>query len=758
MFGDSKTILFDHRIEGTWGTFDTPAGRVAFLNTKGRLGPSSTDPAWRLTQQLAPVREVLGIKDMDFNQLLQRDLDDHRIAIDLIPYVLKPVHTGPAFFPPIIAVVLPFNGKTPVSNFPPAAALSPPDHDPEMDAPMGGDLYGDVMKFQKLVTGSGEDHRLCLARLSWNKERAKLVVIDGQHRAMALVAINRTVNDDWRQSTGEKYETFYSERIKGLMQELSEKGISPDLSKVEFPVTICWFPECTTVEHSPHEAARKLFVDINRNAKAPSEARLILLSDTELVNVFTRELLNRVRHPSRALPLYAIEYDNPDSNTTQPARWSVLTTLDMLKNGVLKLTFGPPEYFTNMCKHFGGRSSSQHMDGFMRDRLHLADLYPEEFEDGPQLIKRADIGNECFPVYDQDEKQRLLDRFIATVGDGMLCILSDVLHYKQHVTALKGIYEAWNTTGNNVGQLAKDALFEGVGMYWTLRDGHLHYEERRRYAKDHRQTPPTQPDVSKAWEILTNDKRKEFARERCRFLLEKSNEPTAAQVAECEELYQSMNTQACQVGAFLAWGAIAKVTDRLPLNELAPVLVNAWNAAFLSARTGTEDRRFIFSRKAKKRLNAIRKLDTPLAIHFRYFWLELLCIKEAQEILVRDGLDVVAIEGIRDAARGCYFAYLCTELGKALATSEPTLTKEQIISKSRRQAESSLRSALKHWCAIEREDFDLWLASVNEGTAGESVVPESDEENDADFDSALDQVVDEDDPLDNGTGPADGSL
>jgi hypothetical protein len=749
MFGDSKTILFDHRIEGTWGTFDTPAGRVAFLNTKGRLGPSSTDHGWRLTQQLAPVREVLGIKDMDFNQLLQRDLDDHRIAIDLIPYVLKPVHTGPAFFPPIIAVVLPFNGKAPVSHFPPTTTLSPPEHDPEIQAPMGGELYGDVMKFQKLVTETGKDHHLCIARLSWNKERAKLVVIDGQHRAMALVAINRTVNDDWRQSTGEKYETFYSERIKGLMRDLSDRGVSPDLSKVEFPVTICWFPECTSPEHNPHEAARKLFVDINRNAKAPSEARLILLSDTELVNVFTRELLNRVRHPDHALPLYAIEYDNPDSNTTQPARWSVLTTLDMLKNGVLKLAFGPKRYFTDMCAHFGGRPNSHHMDGFMRDRLRVADLYPEEFEDGPQLMKRANIGNEYFPVYDQGEKQRLLNRFIETVGDGMLCILSDVLHYKQHVAALKGVYEGWNTTGNNVGQLAKDALFEGVGMYWTLRDGHLHYEERRRYAREHRQTPPTQPDVSKAWEILTNDKRKEFAKERCRFLLGKSSDPTTEQVAECEELYQSMNTQACQVGAYLAWGAVANVTEGLELREIAPVLVSAWNAAFLSQRTNSEDRRFIFSRKVKNRLNAIRKLDTPLAIHFRYFWLELLCIDKAQEILSQNGFDLRAIQGIRDAARKCYFAYLCSELEKALATSEPALTADERRDKSREQATGGLRRALRHWCAITSEDFDVWLASVQADTPPTSILSEAEEEGDTDFDRALDQTADEEGPLDN---------
>jgi len=113
MFEAPSTVGFQHHAEGTWGEFVTTAGRVGYLLTKARLGTPGIDNERRLTSHLRPVREVLDPNQMDFNQLLQRDLDDHRVATDLVPYVLRPKPTGPAFFPPIVAVLLPFSGKTP---------------------------------------------------------------------------------------------------------------------------------------------------------------------------------------------------------------------------------------------------------------------------------------------------------------------------------------------------------------------------------------------------------------------------------------------------------------------------------------------------------------------------------------------------------------------------------------------------------------------------------------------------------------------
>lgn len=108
---------FQNHAQGMIGEFSTPAGRVAYLMTKARLGPDATDPERRLTRHLVPVREVIPAEELDFNQLLQRDLDDHRVAVSLVPYLINNDWTGPAFFPPIVAVALPFTNQKP-SEFP----------------------------------------------------------------------------------------------------------------------------------------------------------------------------------------------------------------------------------------------------------------------------------------------------------------------------------------------------------------------------------------------------------------------------------------------------------------------------------------------------------------------------------------------------------------------------------------------------------------------------------------------------------------
>ena len=80
---------FENVIEGIYGTFETPAGKVAYLQTKAKVG-GDVSTHGKLIKALVPAREALNIQEMDFNQLLQRDLDDHRIATKLIEYVLNP--------------------------------------------------------------------------------------------------------------------------------------------------------------------------------------------------------------------------------------------------------------------------------------------------------------------------------------------------------------------------------------------------------------------------------------------------------------------------------------------------------------------------------------------------------------------------------------------------------------------------------------------------------------------------------------------
>jgi hypothetical protein len=715
MFRDNKTLTFACSAEGTYGSFSTPAGAVAFVMTQGRLGKSSTDRRWRLTKELAPVREVLNIRDMDFNQLLQRDLDDHRIATELIPYVLKAAKNGPAFFPPIIAIVLPFDGKEPVDSFPAKSEVAA-HQDPERAINLAGYRYGDTFQFEYIVDVDGLALDVRFSRVSWNPEKIKLVVMDGQHRAMALLAINRTKNDLWRQSSGEKYEAFYADAVKSCLAPTSGQP-QIDLEGVEFPVCICWFPNCADDHQNPHHGARKLFVDINSNAKPPSASRLILLSDTELLNIFTRELLNRVRHIDSSLPLFAVEYDNPDCEASRPARWSVLTALDTLKNAVLRTTFGPARYIKDMGSRFSGRPNWGEMNQFMRDTLDVKSLFPDEFEDGPRLMRRDGISNTEFPAYRKELRNDLLDRFFEKRGAGIVTILSQLLPYQQHIKTLLEMYRAWQPGGDNAGQLAKDALFEGMGMYWTLRDGHQHYSEKCVAARERSETIPMQPDVSKAWKILDELKKEEFLKERARYFFEmRSGLPTPDKIKQSEDVFQMMNTQACQLGAIMTWASVMQLHPSIAPDVVAKHLVRAWNTAFTTGPVDSRDRRLFMARSTVKfPINVIRKLDTPMAVYFRYFWLELLCCTQGLQQLGNE-FEIEQIESMRSRARTVYLDFVISENKRYFSTGFPEWKRERLDKESRKAACKQLNKALKYWFGLENTFDPLSLAKNAEVT------------------------------------------
>ena len=73
----------------------------------------------RLFQNLIPVREIFVPRDLGFEDLMQRDIDDARVSLALIPYLLSQQAVGQVkFFPPIVTVVLPVGpNKEPLAKY-----------------------------------------------------------------------------------------------------------------------------------------------------------------------------------------------------------------------------------------------------------------------------------------------------------------------------------------------------------------------------------------------------------------------------------------------------------------------------------------------------------------------------------------------------------------------------------------------------------------------------------------------------------------
>ena len=193
MFGVQKLPIF-----GSFGEFaigDSPNSiRAKYILTKIRPG---NDGSWEceLASQMRPWREVFDVEELNFDELLQRDLDDSRVAHDLIPYLLGTSGGKAKFFPPILAVIVPRKEDE--------AGIEPYYPIPEFeDASI--EKYGELFDFEQMKW----DEKLTpLAKLNYNRQRSAFIIVDGQHRAMAVLALHRQMNSSWANNA---FESYYS--------------------------------------------------------------------------------------------------------------------------------------------------------------------------------------------------------------------------------------------------------------------------------------------------------------------------------------------------------------------------------------------------------------------------------------------------------------------------------------------------------------------------------------------------------------------
>ncbi|OZC84419.1 hypothetical protein CH282_14855 [Rhodococcus sp. 06-418-1B] len=680
-----------------------------YLLTKARLGDESHLPERQLTKSLTPVREIMDPDDLDFDQLLQRDLDDHRVATELVPYLLTPKAVGPSFFPPIVAAVLPFRNKRP-SEFQSATETELIE-----EGGMSWLQYqiGQSVQVRRSADRDGRAHPVNHGQLWWNQSEARLVVLDGQHRAMAILAVERTLTNSWKDGAGGKFSTFYKAQIRKIMENNNLDLKS--LEKIEIPVAVCWFPDEVGEGSDAHRAARKLFVDVNKEARQPSESRIILLSDSELLNILTRRLLSALRADTpdaKYLPLAAIEYDNPETGTSQSDRWSAMANINSLKMAVQRLIFGKKEYLTKVDLKFGGRESGTRNDSFMRSQLNIRNILPETIVDGDFKYDKSQIGNEHFPISELDT---ITGQFQSTWGEAILRILTDVTPYKAHWTALAGILDRWSDL-TTPASLAKDAVFGGVGVYWTLKDANRFYEEANRKSRVSRAPIEKKPDVVHAWDAL-KAKGEEFEVARAEAYLGSSSASDKS-----KSLFSVFNTHACQLGIFLTLGSVWTLRDipsdsgefeRLP--KFAGALIDSWNRFFATGQGTAKDRRYAFGKAELKRgmpltrypINMISSMDTPQAIYFRYFWLEALAAGADEDFFENWSIRPANFREMILTARFAYRSLLIDQQIKALGQVEGTARDHK--AKAVKDVDKRLVAALDRWFDVPKFEYDSWV-------------------------------------------------
>jgi hypothetical protein len=299
LIGGDKSAL-DVHLNGTIGTFRVSsedgksAGvEVRYLLTHVTL--SDKQGQAQLLSMLAPVREVFDLKQLGFDEIMQRDIDDARVSLELVPYLLDTSTTGLIkLFPPIVAVALPLkpNSRVPDANYRNVkrTRIDSPDHSGiKEDRITAGDLGEEQFEFFQHYRNDAplsEGARLSLAR-----DNCTLAIVDGQHRAMALLALYRNLTGGWSDARRSPYEGYY--------KVWPEKEIrSYNLSELQLPVLICAFPQLDgTMEQDIDvvRAARRVFLTLNKTAKKVSDSRNKLLNDQDIVAECLRATLSYIK-------------------------------------------------------------------------------------------------------------------------------------------------------------------------------------------------------------------------------------------------------------------------------------------------------------------------------------------------------------------------------------------------------------------------------------------------------------------------------
>lgn len=287
-------------IFGTSGTFavskkgeESGSIEVKYLLTHVALGSGSHQ---QLLDMLAPVREVFDLEQLGFDEIMQRDIDDTRVSLDLIPYLLDHRNTGLVkLFPPIVVVVLPLKetGRKPSNKYAPISETSESEPNAEgysWRVTTAGPVGNEQFQIRELIRSDGTtDFSNAVLKLA--RENCALAIVDGQHRAMALLALYRNLKSAWNDARRSVYEQYY--RVWPA-EEIS----SFDLHELQMPMIVCTFPQLDESfggEMDVIKAARRVFLDLNKNAKKVSESRNRLLDDQDMVSHCLRSVLANVK-------------------------------------------------------------------------------------------------------------------------------------------------------------------------------------------------------------------------------------------------------------------------------------------------------------------------------------------------------------------------------------------------------------------------------------------------------------------------------
>jgi DGQHR domain-containing protein len=273
-------------------------GNFSWLNSSSKVHYVNTiSPLSQLTDDVKLLSEIPDFQKWGFETLVQRNLDETRVD-DLGGYIGQDkLH----FFPPITVALLPAEKDRLLQNYrgSPLCKLAEVQSDQPDEQIFFTSIDDGLQLTFSAKTGSNPKwpDPLTMIYLKWDRSKFIGLVIDGQHRLKALKERKQSVQDAFKE---------------------------------DFPVTFIIFDTAESrSRYNLIEAARSVFIDINKNAVQVDASRLILLDDHNLCAGITRKLIQNAYTNTFDLANYVYEAGDEKSPSLMRGLPSELVNLVM---------------------------------------------------------------------------------------------------------------------------------------------------------------------------------------------------------------------------------------------------------------------------------------------------------------------------------------------------------------------------------------------------------------------------------------------
>ncbi len=454
-------------LRGTFGSFSVgKTGIAQSIKAEYLLTHVSLDfehgSNEELLRHLVPVRELFDIQSLGFEELMQRDIDDARVSNELIPYLLH--ETSPdlvKLFPPIVVVVAPLmtNERRPAPFYPLVRVEEVPADPPTKQYPFlvtqSGATGAEAYMFERpILNEQPQDHDLVNLKLNTNK--VSLVIVDGQHRAMALLALFRNLKDDWSDAMRSPYKEYYAQWPGSLIRSF-------DLGSVSLPIMFCTFPdldENCSLDYDVMRASRSVFLTLNKSARSVSTSRNRLLDDNDLVSSFLRSTLSEIKNKSEqstfSLRIHCVELDQTQ-NRSKISDPIAITGVNHIFHMIEHLFVGRPDEDVDRINFKRTRR---------RDRVDLA-VNPAGLDrlDAENNLRSEQLQSTTRTYFDDATEKQLRDLFKERIGCHIVKFFEAFQPFERHNAAVLSMNSKLDTQEDN---RVKPILFGGQGMERTF--------------------------------------------------------------------------------------------------------------------------------------------------------------------------------------------------------------------------------------------------------------------------------------------------